>query len=325
MAKKMGLKNLGGDKKKMRKLKIKVCIVLVMWICATMLVPNVVAETYNVTGRDTADVTFQSEAEAANVPPAIDDTSFGMKIIAEKEVYPSGDRASATIPFAFTGEDIVFTIDVTDDNGEEDILSAVTIFLSDDESVDDGDVSVSADAVESTRDGDVRLTVTKTWNVPAFEYGEKNILITVRDSGGLSADNSEIKVGEVFINPQIGFEITSSTGDVGFIQFAEYPPGTANVHAYQNPIQIKNNDPDGVGMRIKVLVQGNALVNQNRTGSIPISNMKVDGASMSTALQTVDKSLAPGESSTHEFSLDYPVPLPAGNYIGTVTLEIEAL
>ncbi len=310
----------------MRKQEIKVCIVLVMWICATMLVPNAVAETYNVTGRDAADVTFQSEAEAANVPPAIDDTSFGMKIIAEKEVYPSGDRASATIPFAFTGEDVIFTIDVTDDNGEEDIQSAVTIFLSDDESVDGGDVSVSADAVESTKDGDVRLTVTKTWNVPASEYGKKIILITAEDSGGLSATNSGIKVGEVFINPQIGFEITSSTEEnIVSLQFAEYPPGTTDVSAYQNPIQIKNNDPDGVGMRIKVLVQGDALVNQDRTGSISISNMKVDGASMSTALQTIDENLAPGESNTYEFSLDYPVPLPAGNYIGTVTFEIEAL
>lgn len=312
----------------MREPKIKVCIVLVMWICATMLmlVPNVVlAETYNVTGSDSADVAFQSEAKAANVPPSIDDTSFGMKIIAEKEVYPSGERASATIPFAFTGEDIVFTIDITDDNGEEDIIGAVTIFLSDDDSVDGGDISVSTEAVESTKDGDVRLTVTKTWNVPAFEYGEKNILITAVDSGGLSATNSGIKVGAVFINPQVGFEITSTTGDVGSIQFAEYPPGTTDVSAYQNPIQIKNIDPDGVGMKIKVLVQGDNLGNLNVTGTIPIVNMKVDSMPMSTALQTVDESLAPGASNTHEFSLDYPVPLPAGSYVGTVTFEIEAL
>lgn len=305
--------------------RIKTCIVLL--ICAMMLVPNVVGETYTDTGSDTADVTYQSEAEGTNVPPTIDETSFAMKIIAENEVYPAGDRANAAIPFAFTGDDIVFTIDVTDDNGEEDILSgAVTIFLSEDEFVDGGDISVSLEAVESTKDGDVRLTLTKTWNVPSSEYGKKNILVTAEDSGGLPATNNEIKVGkEVFINPQIGFEITSSTGDVGYIQFAENPPGTTDVSAYQNPIQIENIDPDNVGMRIKVLVQGDDLANQDRTGSVPIANMKVDGTPMSTALQTIDGSLAPGESSTHAFSLDYPVPLPAGNYIGTVTFEIEAL
>ena len=309
---------------------MKVCIVFVM--CAMMLVPNVVlAETsFNVTGTDSVDVTFQSEAKAANVLPSIDDASFAIKIMAEEEVYPAGDRASATIPFAFTGEDIVFTIDVTDDNGEEDIADAVTIFLSDDESVDGGDISVPADAVESTKDGDVRLTVTKTWNVPASEYGEKNILVTANDSGGLSADNNGIKVGTVFINPQIGFEITSNSSteeDNGSmrIQFAEGAPGTTNVSAYQNPIRIKNIDPDGVGMRIKVLVQGNDLANQNKAGSISIANMKVDGTPMSTALQTIVDNLAPGISNTHEFSLDYPVPLPAESYLGTVTFEIEAL
>jgi hypothetical protein len=312
----------------MRKLKINVCIVFVM--CAMLLVPDVAAETYTVTGRDSANVTVQSEAKAATVPPSIDDASFGMKIIAEEEVYPAGDRAAATIPFAFTGEDIVFTIDVTDDNGEEDIADGITIYLSDDESVDAGDISIPMDAVESTQNGDVRLTVTKTWNVLAYEYGKKNILVTTEDSGGSSADNNGIKVGAVFINPQIGFEITSGNStkeDNGSVrvQFAECPPGTTDVSAYQNPLRIRNIDPDGVGMRIKVLVQGNDLANQDRTGSISIANMNVDGTPMSTALQTIDESLAPGISNTHEFSLDYPVPLPAGNYIGTVTFEIEAL
>lgn len=304
--------------------KIKVCIVFV--ICAIMLAPNVaLAETYNVTGMDSADVTFQTEANATNVPPSIDDTSFAIKIIAEEEVYPAGDRAAATIPFAFTGEDVVFTIDITDDNGEEDIEDAVTIFLSGDESVDAGDISLPMDAVESTKDGDVRLTVTKTWNVPAYEYGKKNILVTAMDSGGLSANNDGIKVGEVFVNPQIGFEITSGTGeDIGSIQFSEGAPGTTNVSA-QDSIQIKNIDPDGVGMSVNVLVQGEDLVNQNVTGSIPIANMKVDGSPMSTALQTINENQAPGESSTHAFSLDYPLPLPTGNYVGTVTFEIAAL
>ena len=304
---------------------IKTCIVVVM-LCAMMLVPNVaLAETYNVTGRDSVDVTLQIEAKATNVAPSIDDTSFVIKITAEEEVYPVGYRADATIPFAFTGEDIEFAIDVTDDNGEEDIANAITIFISEDESVDDSDISLSTEAVESTKDGDVRLTLTKLWNVPSSEYGKKNILVTATDSGGLSADNNGLKVGEVFINPQVGFEITNSAGeDIGSIQFPEGAPGTTNVSAL-NSIQIRNIDPDGVGMRVRASVQGEDLGNQNVTGSIPIANMNANGLLLSTELQTLDESLAPAESNTHAFSLDYPLPLPAGNYVGAVTFEIEAL
>jgi len=304
---------------------IKTCIVVVM-LCAMMLVPNVaLAETYNVTGRDSVDVTLQIEAKATNVAPSIDDTSFVIKITAEEEVYPVGYRADATIPFAFTGEDLEFAIDVTDDNGEEDIANAITIFISEDESVDDSDISLSTEAVESTKDGDVRLTLTKLWNVPSSEYGKKNILVTATDSGGLSADNNGLKVGEVFINPQVGFEITNSAGeDIGSIQFPEGAPGTTNVSAL-NSIQIRNIDPDGVGMRVRASVQGEDLGNQNVTGSIPIANMNANGLLLSTELQTLDESLAPAESNTHAFSLDYPLPLPAGNYVGAVTFEIEAL
>ena len=304
---------------------IKTCILAVM-LCALMLVPNVaLAETYNVTGRDSVDVTLQIEAKATNVAPSIDDTSFVIKITAEEEVYPAGNRAEATIPFAFTGEDVEFTIDVTDDNGEEDIANAVTIFISEDESVDDGDISISTEAVESTKDGDVRLTLTEVWNVPSSEYGKKNILVTATDSGGLSADNNGLKVGEVFINPQVGFEITNSAGDdIGSIQFPEGAPGTTNVSALDS-LQIKNIDPDGVGMRVRASVQGEDLANQNVTGSIPIANMNANGLLLSTELQTLDESLAPDESNTHAFSLDYPLPLPAGKYAGTVTFEIEAL
>ncbi|KAF5437014.1 hypothetical protein C5S35_06185 [Candidatus Methanophagaceae archaeon] len=304
---------------------IKTCIVVVM-LCAMMLVPNVaLAETYNVTGRDSVDVTLQIEAKATNVAPSIDDTSFVIKITAEEEVYPVGYRADATIPFAFTGEDIEFAIDVTDDNGEEDIANAITIFISEDESVDDSDISLSTEAVESTKDGDVRLTLTKLWNVPSSEYGKKNILVTATDSGGLSADNNGLKVGEVFINPQVGFEITNSAGeDIGSIQFPEGAPGTTNVSAL-NSIQIRNIDPDGVGMRVRASVQGEDLGNQNVTGSIPIANMNANGLLLSTELQKIDESLAPAESNTHAFSLDYPLPLPAGNYVGAVTFEIEAL
>jgi len=292
--------------------------------CVVIMLTLVSAETYNVTGRNTADVTFQSEAIASNVPPHIDNASFSMEIIAEKEVYPTGERANATIPFAFTGENITFTIDVTDNNGEEDI-AAVIIFLSEDETVNESDISISLDAVESTKNGDTRLTFTKSWNVPAFVYGRKNIFITVNDSGGLPSDNNEIKIGELFINPMIGFEIVNSTGgDVESIQFAESPPGTTNVSA-QSLIQIKNIDPDSVGMKLKVLIKGTDLVNMNGTGSISISNMKVDGKSMSTTLQVIDECLAPSESKTHVFSLDYPLPLPAGRYVGTVTFEIKAL
>ncbi len=161
--------------------------------------------------------------------------------------------------------------------------------------------------------------------MPSSEYGKKNILVTATDSGGLSADNNGLKVGEVFINPQVGFEITNSAGeDIGSIQFPEGAPGTTNVSAL-NSIQIRNIDPDGVGMRVRASVQGEDLGNQNVTGSIPIANMNANGLLLSTELQKIDESLAPAESNTHAFSLDYPLPLPAGNYVGAVTFEIEAL
>ncbi|MFZ2071494.1 MAG: hypothetical protein WAV32_07880 [Halobacteriota archaeon] len=137
--------------------------------------------------------------------PAIDNNSFVLKITAEEEVYPTGHRADATIPFAFTGEDVEFAIDIIDDNGEEDIANSVTIFISEDESFGDGDISLPTEAVGRTKDGDMRLALTKVWNVPSSEYGKKNILVTATDSGGLSADNNGLKVGEQFINPQVGF------------------------------------------------------------------------------------------------------------------------
>ncbi|MFZ2071493.1 MAG: hypothetical protein WAV32_07875 [Halobacteriota archaeon] len=53
--------------------------------------------------------------------------------------------------------------------------------------------------------------------------------------------------------------------------------------------------------------------------------MNAEGLHLSTDLQAIDESLAPDESNTHAFSQDYPLPLPAGNYVGRVTFEIEAL
>ncbi len=90
-----------------------------------------------------------------------------------------------------------------------------------------------------------------------------------------------------------------------------------------NTIQIINNDPDGVGMKIRVLVDGTPMT--NGTNQIDMSNMEVDNIVLSETLTEIDPAISAGATSDHNFYLNYPEQLAPGTYQGSINFEVEAV
>ena len=140
----------------------------------------------------------------------------------------------------------------------------------------------------------------------------------------VSAINNGIKVGEIFQNPLMGFEVKDGSGTaLTTVSFAASAPETNNVPSDQNTIQIVNTDPDNVGMRIKVSVVGTAMT--NGTNEIPVSNLGVDDDPLSTTPTEIDSSIDPLSATSHNFYLNYPAGLAAGTYQGGIDFEVEAI
>jgi len=264
---------------------------------------------------------YSSSVDVNNSAPSIDAPSFSMKIFLDEEVYPTGVRGGAIIPYAFQGEALKFNVSVSDDNGDQDIQSA-SIVLSEDDVLDGDDLTVPLEAVEAERDGDSRLAFRASWIVSSA-HGLKKILVTSMDANGSEATNNGVIVGEVFLNPTVHYEVKSGGEALASVSF-EGEAGDVNVNARENPITISNMDPDKVGIKIRVHVWGTDLTNKNGEGVIPISNMKANGIKLSAEPQLlflVDS----GNTETLEFTLDFPIPLPAGSYKGTVKIEVELM
>lgn len=287
------------------------------------LIVAVYAEDYSIDV--SIDATVYAEDNSVNVyssPPLIEAASFTLEIISTEKLYPGGARGNAVVPYAFYGEALSFKISVSDNDGDQDILSANAV-LSDDDVMDLSDITIELLADENTRNGDPNLMFTADWTVSNTYYGMKKILISAKDAEGLEASNNGVLVGQVFLNPKVIFEATTVNGPLSSLSF-EGLPGTKNVSAKQNPITIKNLDPDGVGMKIRVSVSGTDLVNNEGTGVIPISNMKVNGLSLTNTPQLLS-TIASGASVTLEFTLNYPTPLLPGKYSGSIMIIIEVV
>lgn len=260
---------------------------------------------------ETYSVSTDAVCVMAATEPVINATSYNITL---------GVTRDCITPYGFTGEPIDFAIDVTDANGASDIAT-VELVLSD-------DLSISADdtVVPLTYIADVDSTTATfgaAWTVPSTS-GLKHMLTNATDSAGLSAINNGIKVGEIFQNPLMGFEVKDGSGTaLTTVSFATSVPGTSDVPSDQNTIQVINTDPDSVGMRIRVSVVGTAMV--NGTNEVPVSNLGVDGTPLSVTLTEIDSSIDPLSSASHNFYLNYPEGLAAGTYQGGIDFEVEAI
>lgn len=241
---------------------------------------------------------YGSECSISNVAPLIDESSFFL--------------SNTTVCM---GEPVEFAVDVSDANGAADV-SSVMLVLSNDENVSADDVSMQLDRTETVNA--TTSTFGKVWTVEG-ETGLKNILIAANDTANLVADNNGVKVGTIELNPMIGFEVKDGTGEaLTTVSFPESPPGTLNLSANQNAIQITNIG----GIPIDVYIHGTGMTNGNET--IPISNMNVDGIPMSTTPLLIADDIEASASSSHNIYVDYPAVIPAGTYQGTVVFEITA-
>jgi hypothetical protein len=274
------------DKNIKKNLKMKICISLAVVALSCMsLAPLIVG----------VETEYGSAGEVSNVAPLIVESRF-----------------SQSDTMVYIGESVEFAVDVSDGNGAADI-SWVKLVLSDDESVSTDDISIPLDRTAANVDA-TTSTFGKTWTAEG-EMGQKNILITAEDSDGLSASNNGVKVGTIELNPMMGFEVTDGTGSgLTTISFPASPPGT-DVSSNQNTIQVKNTG----GTALKVFIHGTDMISGTET--IQISNMNVDGTSMTTTSQLI-ATIEPGASSSHNILLHYPIGIPAGTYQGTVILDI---
>lgn len=240
---------------------------------------------------------YGSECSISGVAPLIEDSSFFL--------------SNAIV---CRGESVEFAVDISDDNGAADV-SQVMVMLSEDGNISDDDISIQLARIEN-----VNATIStfgKVWTVEG-ETGLKNILITAKDNANLVANNNGVKVGTIELNPLVGFDIKDGKGGVlTTISFLGSPPGTLNVSANQNTIQINNTG----GIAIDVYAYGTDFNMTSDNGTIPISNVRVDGTRMSTIPQLINH-VDPGTSGTLNFFMDYPSAMPAGTYRGTVIFEI---
>ena len=272
----------------MKKMKVYIALAIVVLSCMSLapLIAGVEAE-------------YGSECGISNVAPVIEETSFSLSNTA-----------------ACMGESVEFAVDVSDGNGGADV-SSVTLVLSEDETISDDDISIQLD--ETGTVSATTSTFGKVWTVEGETTGLKNILIAAEDSANLAADNNGVSVGTIELNPMIGFEVKDGTAEaLTTVSFLESAPGTQNLPANQNAIEITNIG----GTAIDVLICGTDMTCGDEI--IPISNMNVDGIPMSTTPQLIAGGIEPSASSTHNIFINYPTAMPAGAYQGSVTIEIGA-
>ncbi|MCK5216989.1 MAG: hypothetical protein KAJ93_04345 [Methanosarcinales archaeon] len=228
------------------------------------------------------------------------------------------DDRDYIIPYGFTGESIGFTVDVTDNNGAND-LTEVILFISNDINIDNNDIKLTLTHKREDVNS-IKATFENTWIIPS-EIGRKYIVITASDSTGLS---SYINAGEIFLNPLLGFEIKDGSGNsLTSIIFPSSFAGATDVAFDMNAIQIINTDPNNVGMKIRVSIRGTELISDSNI--IPVSNVKIDDMSLSQSLIVIDDAIDAEIPSKHNFYIDYPVGIQPGTYHGTIKIEIGAM
>jgi LysM repeat protein len=262
------------------------------------------------TGVTESFVTEAAVIEPDAVDPVIDSSSFAATPEAERDYL---------IPYGFTGESIEFAVNVRDDDGASDITT-VELILSDDTTISQDDtvivMSHSANVDDKTATFIGTLTISSS-------SGLKHVFVNATDSTGSIATNNGINVGEVFENPLTGFEIEDgSGGSLASIIFPASVPGI-RVESDLNSIQITNNDPSDVGMKIKVSVKGTPLI--SGTNQIDMSNMEVDTTVLSETLTEIDSGISAGATSDHNFYLNYPDQIASGAYRGNIDFEVEAV
>ncbi len=269
----------------------KICIVTAVIFCLVLTMLSA--------GGAESESGYGSESSISGVAPLIDDSSFFL---------------SNTI--VCRGESVEFAVDISDDNGAADV-SQVMVMLSEDGNISDDDISIQLARIENVDVDATTSTFGKVWTVEG-ETGLKNILIGAKDTANLVATNNGVKVGTIELNPLVGFDMKDGKGGVlTTINFLGSPPGTLNVSANQNTIQINNTG----GIAIDVYAYGTDFNMTGDSRTIPISNVRVDGTRMSRIPQLINH-IEPGASSILNFFIDYPSAIPAGTYRGTVIFEI---
>jgi hypothetical protein len=223
------------------------------------------------------------------------------------------------IPYGFTGEPIDFAVNVRDNDGVSDIAT-VELILSDDTTISQDDTVIALSHSGNVDDNTATFIGTLTISLSS---GLKHVFVNATDNTDSIATNNGINVGEVFENPLTGFEIKDGSGNsITSISFPASSPGI-RVGSKLNTIQIINNDPDGVGMKIKVSVEGTPLI--YGTNQIDMSNMEVDDIVLSETLTVIDSDISAGAISDHNFYLNYPKQLASGTYQGSINFEVEAI
>lgn len=252
--------------------------------------------------------------EAAVLDPAADPVINSSSFTATP-----GVERDYLIPYGFTGEPIDFAVNVRDNDGVSDIAT-VELILSDDTTISQDDTVIALS--HSGNVDDNTATFIGTLSISSSS-ALKHVFVNATDNTGSIATNNGIKVGEVFENPLTGFEIKDGSGNsITSISFPASLPGI-RVESDLNTIQIINNDPDGVGMKIKVSVEGTPLI--NGTNQIDMSNMEVDDIVLSETLTVIDSDISAGATSDHNFYLNYPDQLASGTYQGSINFEVEAV
>ena len=293
-----------------------------------------------------------TSASVNNCAPIINCSSYSMNITTLQGflvyeysqtggVTPSLFRSNALVPYAFTGEGITFEVNVSDLNGESDLVGGDVMVILVDASNPYSTMSIHMGFDDATQ-GDADTTSLRyhtQWTVPNV-YGLYNVTIYAHDKNGANAVPNNIYKGQIFLNPMVGINITgNNTGTptpFTGLSFGSVNPGQKNVPANENKITIHNTDPDNVGMQLAVAASATSLNSINAGQLIPASCLhanitKANGNPFippiyrqfqNNARILLWQPLKPCMANALEMDvyLDVPSPLAPGSYSGSMSI-----
>jgi len=293
-----------------------------------------------------------TSANVVNCAPTINCSSYSMNITTLQGflvynysqmggVTPGLFRSNATIPYAFTGEGVTFEVNISDSNGEADIVGGdVEVILVDASNLFNTiHIPMGFDDATQGDNDTLSLRYHAQWTVPNV-YGLYNVTIYAHDKNGANAVPNNVYKGQIFFNPMVGINITgNNTGTptpFTGLSFGSVTPGQKNVPANENRITIHNTDPDNVGMQLAVAASATSLSSNNAGQMIPASCLhanitKANNNTFTPALYRqfqhnarilLWQPLKPCSTNALEMDvfLDVPSPLAPGSYTGSMSI-----
>jgi hypothetical protein len=266
-----------------------------------------------------------------NVAPVIEQGSLVVQIIDNEGVAwgwsaggnSTGDR---TMPYILGGEQLHFTLDVTDANGEADLAAMqVRVNLSPDISFNGSLVSTAIDPDNGISRGSYSGNLTVDEGIAPGKY---DISIDATDPAG-ATDTYNPAIYEPnadILKPALSLEVGVPT-----VLFPQSNPGDLGIAANDNPVRLTPQAVIGnehIPVVFSISHSGTDMVDGSNV--IPVSSIvwsttnQITDNSLSSASQIIASAVEEGDTIEVYYWLNVPSPQEAGNYAGSIDFQFLA-